>query len=63
MKKSAGKPASPIAGLQKMLDKLQPKPTVVPQDLENQTLSKNPLERARQLDQQAQDQERRLTNS
>lgn len=63
MKKSSTKPASPLAGLQKMLDKLQPKPTVVPQDLENQILSKNPLERTRQLDQQAQDQERRLTNS
>jgi hypothetical protein len=34
---------------------------VVPQDLENQILSKNPAERVRQLDQQAQDSEVRQT--
>jgi hypothetical protein len=43
------------------LKKQQPPPPAVPQDLENQDLSKNPEERVRQLDQQAQDDEVRET--
>jgi hypothetical protein len=41
--------------------KKQAVPPVVPGDLENQILSKNPAERVRQLDQQAQDSEIRET--
>ncbi len=41
--------------------KKQAAPPVVPGDLENQILSKNPAERVRQLDQQAQDSEVRET--
>ncbi len=38
-------------------------PPTVPDDLENQELSKDPAERVRQLDFQAQQDERRETNS
>ena len=38
-------------------------PPVVPGDLENQALSQDPAERVRQLDFQAQQDERRETNS
>ncbi|MEO7145379.1 MAG: hypothetical protein ABI165_17930 [Bryobacteraceae bacterium] len=41
--------------VRRMLASLKPKPPVVaPEDLDNQILSKNLLQRARQLDQQAQ---------
>ena len=36
-------------------------PAAVPQDLDNQILSKDPLQRVRQLDQQAQESEERRT--
>ena len=49
--------------IQKMIDELQPKPErPTATDLENRTLSKNPLERVRQVDQQAQDDEERMTS-
>ena len=42
----------------------QKKPApVVPTDLDNQTLSKNPAQRVRQLDQQAQKSEERQSSS
>ena len=41
--------------------KPQPPPPTVPGDLENQTLSSDPAERARQLDYQAQKSEERQT--
>jgi len=39
----------------------EPMPPTVPGDLDNQILSGNPLQRARQLDQQAQESEERQT--
>jgi hypothetical protein len=47
--------------VQKMIDELQSKPVVVPEDLNNQILSKDPLQRLRQLDQQAQEDEERIS--
>ncbi len=50
--------------IRSMLDDLKTKnqpPAVVPQDLENQDLSRDPEELVRQLDQQAQDDEERET--
>jgi hypothetical protein len=47
--------------IQSIIDEIAPKPKPpVPTDLDNQTLSKDPLERARQLDQQAQKNEERI---
>ncbi|HLJ13762.1 MAG TPA: hypothetical protein VKV15_04645 [Bryobacteraceae bacterium] len=46
--------------VQQMVDELQPKPVYVSEDLDNQILSKDLLQRARQLDQQAQEAEERI---
>lgn len=44
-----------------MIDELAPKPKPpLPTDLDNQILSQDPLERLRQLDQQAQKDEERI---
>jgi hypothetical protein len=44
--------------IRQILDDLNPKPQPpLPDDLDNQILSKNPAERVRQLDQQAQEKE------
>jgi hypothetical protein len=44
--------------IRQILDDLNPKPQPpLPTDLDNQILSKNPAERVRQLDQQAQEKE------
>lgn len=53
----------PKGSIQKMIDELQPKPVVVPEDLDNQILSNDPLQRLRQLDQQAQEAEERISQS
>jgi len=47
--------------IQSMIDEIAPKSKPpVPADLDNQTLSEDPLERQRQLDQQAQENEERI---
>jgi hypothetical protein len=47
--------------IQAMIDELAPKPKPpLPTDLDNQILSQDPLERLRQLDQQAQKDEERI---
>lgn len=53
----------PKGSIQKMIDELQSKPVVVPEDLDNQILSNDPLQRLRQLDQQAQEAEERISQS
>ena len=53
----------PKCSVQEMIDELQPKPAVVPEDLDNQILSADPLQRLRQLDQQAQEDEERISRS
>ena len=53
----------PKCTVQKMIDELQSKPVVVPEDLDNQILSNDPVERLRQLDQQAQEAEERISRS
>lgn len=48
--------------IQKMIDPLQPKPKpALTMDLQNQILSRGQLQRVRQLDQQAQEAEERMT--
>ena len=57
MKKQSKRP------VQKMINELRPKPAAVPEDLDNQVLSNDPLQRLRQLDQQAQEAEERISRS
>ncbi len=50
--------------IQAMIDELAPKlKPPLPTDLDNQILSQDPLERLRQLDQQAQKDEERIARS
>lgn len=50
--------------IQAMIDELAPKPKPpLPADLDNQILSRDPLQRLRQLDQQAQEDEERIARS
>jgi hypothetical protein len=50
--------------IQAMIDELTPKPKApLPTDLDNQILSRDPLQRLRQLDQQAQEDEERIAGS
>ena len=49
------------AVLDDLKSKAKKQNTVVPQDLENQVLSKNPQQKVRQLDHQAQKDEERLS--
>jgi hypothetical protein len=49
--------------IREILNDLKKPDPAVPTDLDNQTLSKDPAERVRQLDQQAQENEERESSS